>query len=186
MTRYLIVGLLIVCALVWYDYSQVHPGRTAAILAQTQANQQLQADLETARRVQDQVISLKKDLAETARQMKELAARLPRRSEAGTLLEQLTTTKGPGMRFEAVTPKPPARKTVNVELSNPPVKGTVTYEEQEVHLEILTTFRHIGRYLATLEQLPNLIEVTGLRLSTPAPGKPLGVTLIVKIFVYGG
>lgn len=186
MIKHLLVVFVVVVGLVGYDFTKVQPGRNAGIAKQTQTNHALGVDLETARQSRDKVIALKKEINQTTEVIQQLLTRLPRRSEAGALLEQITANPGRGMRFESVIPRGINRKSVNVALTHPPVKGTVTYEELELGLELITTFRHLGKYLERLEQIPRLIEVVGLKISSPGAGKPLAVKMSVKTYIYGG
>lgn len=186
MIQKLLAVFVLVVGLVGYDYFRVQPGRNVEIARQTQTNHTLGLDLETARQSRDKVIALKKEINQTTEVIQQLLTRLPRRSEAGALLEQITANPGRGMRFESVIPKGINRKTVNVALTHPPVKGTVTYEELELGVELLTTFRNLGRYLERLEQIPRLVEVVGLKVSGTGIGKPLAVKMSVKTYIYGG
>lgn len=186
MPKYSLIPLIIVIGLIWYDYSTERPKRLSAINSQKQTNENLRSDLEQALQLRNQVFKMKQDMAEIERQMKDLSALLPTRSEAGILLEQLTNLPTEGLRIESITPKASNRKTVNVELKNPPVTGSISYEEFEMGIEMLTTFRNLGKYLENIEKIPRIISITGLRMSVPSLGRPMAVSMIVKTFVLGG
>lgn len=181
----LIVLFLLAVGLVAYDATQNQPHRVAAMNNQENANNLLRNDLAQAIQARDKVMALKQEIEETNALITKLLTRLPMRSEAGALLEQITTVNK-GLRFESVTPKGIVSKTVNVKISNPPINGTVTYEQMELGMEMLATFRELGKYLDNLEKIPRLVEVMGLKISSFGAGKPMTVKMSVKTYIYGG
>lgn len=185
MNNKLIFLFLLTIGLVGYDYHQNQPARVAAWTAQENLNLALRGDLDTALQARDKVSALKAEIEQTNQLINQLLTRLPMRSEAGALLEQITTVKK-GLRFESVTPKEITSKTVNVKISQPPITGTVTYEQMELALDLLATFREFGKYLDNLEKIPRLIDVIGLKIISFGSGKPMSVKMSVKTYIYGG
>ena len=185
MKNKLIVLFLLAIGLVGYDWYYNQPSRRAKMNAQDETNNALRADLATAIQARDKVGGLKQDIEQTNRTINQFLNRLPMRSEAGALLEQITTVKK-GIRFESITPGEIVSKTIKVKISQPPVSGTVTYEQLELALNMIATFRELGKYLDNIEKIPRLVEVVGLKMTSSGAGKPMTVKMTVKTYIYGG
>lgn len=183
----IIVILVISLALVGYDYQYSHPKRISAVSAQEQANDQLRQDLNTALEAKAKIATLQSDIRKTQALAAELSKQLPKRSEAGALLEQITTTTTTKrMRIESVTPAALAAKSIGIRLvANDPV-AQVKYEEMELSLEMRTFYRDLGAYLERLEQIPRLVDVDGIQVLAPAKPAPLEIRMRVKTYIYGG
>ncbi len=179
--------LIISIALVGYDFYDQRPKRLGGITSQQTSNQTLVSDLATAKEAQSKIGKVKEDIKNTELQVSELLERLPKKSQAGALLEQITTiSANKNIRFESVTPTSTTPKTANVVIQPGGVGGKVSYEEMGVSLELTTGFTDLGKYLENLEQVPRLIDVVGLMLKSTSPGKPLNVKMNIKTYIYGG
>ncbi len=183
----IIVILVISLGLVGYDYQYNYPQRLMNVSAQEQANEKLRQDLNTALDAKAKIATLQSDIKKTQALSAELSKQLPKRSEAGALLEQITTTSTTKrMRIDSVTPAALAAKNLGIRLTaNDPV-AQVKYEEMELSLEMHTFFRDLGAYLERLERIPRLIDVDGIQVLAPVKPGPLEIRMRVKTYIYGG
>ncbi|MBP7635476.1 type 4a pilus biogenesis protein PilO [Candidatus Ozemobacteraceae bacterium] len=182
-----IVLLVISLALVGYDWQYNQTPRQIAVAAQEQTNEKLRQDLNTALDAKAKIATLQAEIKKTQTLSAELSKQLPKRSEAGALLEQITTTSvTKRMRIDSVTPAALVAKSVGIRLApNDPV-AQVKYEEMELSLEMHTFYRDLGAYLETLEKIPRLIDVDGLQVTAPVKPGPLGIKMRVKTYICGG
>jgi len=183
----LIVILVASLALVGYDYQYNHPARQTDVSAQEQANEKLRQDLSTALDAKAKIATLQAEIQKTQALSAELSQQLPKRSEAGALLEQITTTSTTKrMRVDSVTPATVAAKSLGIRLAPSDPVAQVKYEEMELSLEMHTFYRDLGAYLESLEKIPRLIDVDGLQMLAPSKPGPLGIKMRVKTYIYGG
>lgn len=188
MNQQVIIAILVISlALVGYDWQYNHPQRQMGVTAQEQTNEKLRQDLNTALDAKAKIATLQADIKKTQALSVELSKQLPKRSEAGALLEQITTTSTTKrMRIDSVTPAALAAKTVGIRLAaNDPV-AQVKYEEMELSLEMHTFYRDLGAYLERLEQIPRLVDVDGIQVIAPTKPDPLEIRMRVKTYIYGG
>lgn len=187
MNQKLIVILIISLAVVGYDYYNNHPARMIRAASQEQANETLNKDLQTALEAKSKIAILKADIAKTQALSDELVKQLPKRSEAGALLGQITTTLATKrMRFESVTPAALVSKSVGIRLKASDPVAQVKYEEMELSLELYTSYRELGAYLEGLEKISRLVDVDGLLVTVPLKPGPLAIKMRVKTYMYGG
>ncbi len=183
----IIVMLVASLALVGYDYQYNHPVRLTRISAQEQTNEKLRQDLNTALDAKSKIATLQAEIKKTQLLSAELSKQLPKRSEAGALLEQITTTSTTNrMRVESVTPATLITKTLGIRLAPSDPVTQVKYAEMELSLEMRTFYRDLGAYLERLEKIPRLIDVDGLEAVVPPKPGPLAIKMRVKTYIYGG
>ncbi|MBU1108898.1 MAG: type 4a pilus biogenesis protein PilO [Candidatus Riflebacteria bacterium] len=185
MNRLIAAAAIISIILVGYDYFQIKPGRNAAIYAQRDANTKLQADLDTALKAKSEIEAVSSEIEELKKQTAELLQKLPQKEEAGTLLEQITKiTTGKGFSMEKVTPGATRLAEATIKADND--SGKVVYTEIEINIEMQSTFKELGKYLESIEQLPRLVDVTGFKSKPLDEGNRLVSQMNVKTYVYGG
>ncbi|HQG27822.1 MAG TPA: hypothetical protein PLY73_04645, partial [Candidatus Ozemobacteraceae bacterium] len=91
MNQQVIIAILVISlALVGYDWQYNHPQRQMGVTAQEQTNEKLRQDLNTALDAKAKIATLQADIKKTQALSVELSKQLPKRSEAGALLEQIT------------------------------------------------------------------------------------------------
>ena len=187
MNEKLVVLLILSILGVYGDYTFNHQGRMGRLASLEEQNEALKKDLQTALEAESKIEDLKAEIAKTKILSEELVKQLPKRSEAGALLGQITTTSATkGMRFDAVTPAALAARSLGIKLkANDPV-AQVKYEEMELSLTLRTSFREFGAYLERLENIPRLIDVDSFQVSAPQKPGPLSIRMRVKTYVYSG
>ena len=182
MNQKLIIALVIALAIVGYDYKENRPKRLSAIYQQQTTNQTLRDDLATALDAKKKIKAVESKIKKTKTQIEKLMKQLPKKHQAGALLEQITViAKDKGLRFDAVNPKGSAKKTFKAKGG-----GKVSYQEVQLDLDLISTFPELGKYLESLEKLPRLVDVSGMKLEKKSVSQPLKISMHVKTYIYGG
>jgi len=175
-TRYLLLGAVIAVVFWLGLVSFVLPRRASrlqveeeirALLPVTAA---LRLQIETLRIAARGEDALKRDLAETRRQLEETLARVPDRRDLSSFLRNLTAPEdGDGIAFLSITPLTPA------------MQGEL--QELPFTLELEGTYQSLTRYLARLETLPRLVIVRRVTLGG-ATGKSYALRASVAAATY--
>lgn len=180
--KLLIIPLVAALGLIAWDYHDQRPKRLAAIAEQQTANQTLEADLSTALKAKKEIEVVRKKISKIRAKTQPLMKKLPQKHQAGALLEQITAiARDLGMRFDAVTPKGMTKRTFKARGG-----GKVSFQELQLDLDLLSTFPELGKYLDSLEKLPRLVDVSGLKLEKKAVNQPLKISMHIKTYIYGG
>ncbi|EKD81181.1 MAG: hypothetical protein ACD_39C01925G0002 [uncultured bacterium] len=185
MNRLIAIATIASIILVGYDYFQIRPTRLGTIFSQQDTNAKLQADLDTALKAKNEIDAVSSEIEELKKQTAELLQKLPQKQEAGILLEQITRiSTGKGFSMEKVTPG--ATRQVEVAVKAGEENGKIVCTEIEINIEMLSTFKELGKYLENIEMLPRLVDVTGFRTTPLDAGNRLVSLMNVKTYVYGG
>jgi len=185
MNRLIAIAAIVSIILVGYDYFQIRPGRNSAIYAQRDTNNRLKNDLETALNAKSKIDAVSSEIEDLKKQTAELLQKLPQKEEAGTLLEQITQiTTCKCFSMAKVAPGETRLAESTIKSGND--SGKVVYTEIEINIEMQSTFKELGKYLESIEQLPRLVDVTGFKCEPLDEGNRLVSTMNVKTYVYGG
>ena len=185
MNKIIALATIVAIVLVGYDYFQIRPGRQQSIFVQSEANVKLKSDLETALKARGEIEAVTQEIEELKKQTAGLLQQLPQKQEAGTLLEHITkVSTGKGFSMEKVTPG--ATRMAELSIKAGEDTGKVAYTEIEINIEMLSTFKELGKYLESIEQLPRLVDVTGFKTFPYDAGNRLITLMNVKTYVYGG
>ena len=185
MNRLLAIATIVSIMLVGYDYVKIRPTRNAMIFTQREANAKLQADLTTALKAKSEIEVVSSEINVLKGQTAELLTTLPQKQEAGILLEQITRiSTGKGFSMEKVTPGATRQAEVVVKVGEE--SGKIVCTEIEINIEMLSTFKELGKYLENIEMLPRLVDVTGFKTVPLDEGNRLVSQMNVKTYVYGG
>ncbi len=185
MNRLIALATIVALILVGYDYFKVRPARNQSIVELQSANEKLNSDLATAKKCRSEIASVTSEIEELKTQTAQLLTKLPQKQEAGALLEQITkVSTGRGFSMEKVTPGAIRAAEVNIKAGED--SGKVTYTEIEINIELLSTFKELGKYLESIESLSRLVEVTGFTTTPLDEGNRLVSSMNIKTYVYGG
>ncbi|MDD2998639.1 MAG: hypothetical protein EOM80_18525 [Erysipelotrichia bacterium] len=186
MNEKIIIVFVMSLAFIGYDYFYQQPARSMELDNILMANETLRTDLETALTAKGKIERLEAGIAKAKIISADLARQLPKRSEAGAFLEQITGSAAGGVVFDSVIPSPPSKRIAKVKLKPVDAPENVAYEEIEMALELRASFRELGLYLQCLEQIQRLVEVDSLDMTLRADNEPLSVKMKIKTFMYDG
>jgi Tfp pilus assembly protein PilO len=185
MNKVIAIVTLLAIILVGYDYYSIRPGLNNYISSQRQTNLQLESDLETALKAKSEIEMVRKEISNLKSKTAMLLEKLPQKKEAGTLLEQITKiSTGKGFSIEKVTPG--LSKKHKAKITTDKNSGEVNYTEMQIKMEIISTFKELGKYLESVERLPRLVDITGFKTAPLDAGNRLITSMNVKTYVYGG
>ncbi len=181
----IVVVFVLALALIGYDYFFEHPARAMQIIAMRAETNDRLNEVELARAAKAKIPALEKELAGSRQLIKTLQEQLPKRSQIGLLLDQIIMVAPKiNFRFDLISPQAGQEKVETITQGD--AKAEIRYEEREMSLRIRGTFPMIGQYLENLENLPRLVEVTGIDIKAGGAETQPTTTLRVKTFIMAG
>ncbi|MBF0501925.1 MAG: type 4a pilus biogenesis protein PilO [Candidatus Riflebacteria bacterium] len=190
--RNTVIIIVLICAIIFIDYTQYRPARLDVIHSQIAAIAALENDIGIAEAAQAKIATVKTDIEKLQISIAQRSRRFPQKSQAGELLDQVTTFAiNQGLKIDSYKPSGPTPKNVNITTSDGKIgTDSVNYEEMQVSIAFNTSFKSLGEYLDGLEKIPLLIEISGLDLKTAEahidPKSSLIVLMDAKTYIYGG
>jgi type IV pilus assembly protein PilO len=138
---------------------------------------ELQKTIAKSLQQQKQLAQIKKDALELQAKLDMLKSVLPLEKETDQIfraVQQQATASA--LKINRVGPRP----TIDHEV----------YTEWPIDMDVVGTYHNVGLFLDRIRQLPRIVNITGLRLSSRAPEGDLaatqsvGATYVATTFVY--